>query len=82
MKKMPCLFVRNFGPKVNGNADRHEQHVLIKHGTPVLEMGRSFDELRDYLSGAPIEGIVFAHPDGRMAKIRRDDFGFPWPPVR
>jgi len=26
-----------------------------------------------------IEGIVWHHPDGRMAKIKRRDFGLPWP---
>ncbi len=26
-----------------------------------------------------IEGIVWHHPDGRMAKIKRKDFGLPWP---
>jgi hypothetical protein len=33
------------------------------------------------INGNPIEGLVFHHPDGRMAKIRRDDFGFAWPPA-
>lgn len=27
----------------------------------------------------PIEGIVWHHPDGRMAKIKRRDFGLDWP---
>ena len=26
-----------------------------------------------------IEGIVWHHPDGRMAKIKRRDFGLSWP---
>ena len=26
-----------------------------------------------------IEGIVWYHPDGRMSKIKRRDFGLPWP---
>ena len=29
-----------------------------------------------------IEGIVWHHPDGRYAKLKRKDFGLPWPPAR
>lgn len=28
------------------------------------------------------EGIVFHHADGRMAKVKRKDFGLPWPPAK
>lgn len=27
---------------------------------------------------APMKGVVFRHPDGRMAKVKRTDFGFAW----
>lgn len=36
---------------------------------------RDFDGLRAWLDGKDIEGIVFHHPDGRMAKIKLRDFG-------
>jgi hypothetical protein len=39
---------------------------------------RDFDGLREYLASFNGEGIVFHHPDGRMVKIRRTDFDFPW----
>lgn len=29
----------------------------------------------------PFEGIVFHHPDGRRAKVKRSDFGLPWAPA-
>ena len=29
--------------------------------------------------GHVVEGIVWHHPDGRMVKIKRKDFGFKWP---
>jgi len=32
-----------------------------------------------FLSSFMGEGIVFHHPDGRMCKIRRDDYGLKWP---
>lgn len=32
------------------------------------------------LQSKPIEGIVWLGPEGKMAKIKRRDFGLPWPP--
>jgi hypothetical protein len=68
------------GPKLQGNPERCDLHVLLRHGAErVDDIPRNFYGLRGYLSVRLIEGLVFAHDDGRMAKIRRDDFGFPWP---
>jgi len=66
----------------------HEQpdpdmHILIQHGCYVYCTGeefidacpRSFDGLRRWFRGRDIEGIVWHHPDGRMAKIKKHDFG-------
>lgn len=68
------------GPKVQGNPERLILHALIRHGanpvhpqTPLPP--RSFEGLREWLTGRDIEGIVFHHPDGRMAKIKLRDFG-------
>lgn len=66
------------GPKVEKNPEGSEIHILIAHGTIVLDTPappRTFDGLRQYLSETPIEGIVFWHPDGRRAKIKARDFG-------
>lgn len=69
------------GPKINGNPDRYEHHVLMPHGWARLSdrilLGaapRTFDGLRDWLTSRPYEGIVWHHPDGRMAKLKRRDF--------
>lgn len=68
------------GPKIGGNAERLTEHVLIRHGSGVLPpFTRNFNDLRVFLQDMVIEGIVFAHPDGRSCKIRRDDFGLTWP---
>ena len=67
------------GPKINGNKDNVASHILIKHGAYHLhEFDPSFDGIRTFLTGVPIEGIVFHHPDGRMCKIKRSDFGLKW----
>jgi len=73
------------GPKVNGNPHHLDKHELWKHGEVIAieEVPRDFEGLAKYLAEAePMEGIVFHHPDGRMAKIKRRDFGLPWPVKR
>ena len=74
------------GPKVQGGVEGYAQHTLIRV-VPIdvyrlLIAGpvpRTFDNIRAYLERTVMEGIVFHHPDGRMAKIKRRDFGLPWP---
>jgi hypothetical protein len=64
------------GPKVQKNPERYASHVLIRHGSEVLDdCPRTFDALREYLGTSDIEGIVWHHPDGRMVKIKGKDFG-------
>jgi len=60
------------------------QHLLLKHGygDPIQFLERSFEGIGDRLEKNPMEGIVFHHEDGRMAKIKRSDFGFAWPVPR
>jgi hypothetical protein len=65
------------GPKVQGNAENKKEHILINHSlADVFEnCPRTFDGLKLFLEPLDIEGIVFHHPDGRMAKIKKRDFG-------
>lgn len=70
------------GPAINSNHERRERHELVRHGSVVFgDAPRSHSGLREYLSRLDVEGIVFHHPGGRMAKIRRSDFLLPWPAV-
>jgi hypothetical protein len=64
------------GPKINGNPERLEDHNLWAHAAAtVLEpVPRDYDGLAKLLATFDGEGIVFHHPDGRMAKIKRRDF--------
>jgi hypothetical protein len=64
------------GPKVNGNPEGFVTHQLVGHGKLVIQItDRSFSGIKKFLEKADIEGIVFHHPDGRMCKIRKSDFG-------
>lgn len=80
------------GPKINGNPEGMPRHILMRHsdardavwfrGEASSRGGgytRSLEGIRSMLEQWRAEGIVFHHPDGRMCKIRRDDFGFLWP---
>lgn len=64
------------GPKINRNPEQRTTHVLLRHeDAEVIDTtARDYDSLRLVLSGFPGEGIVWHHPDGRMAKLKRKDF--------
>lgn len=64
------------GPKIQGNQEGRPSHTLIRHGCEVLnDAPRTFEEIKAYLGDKNIEGIVWHHPDGRMVKIKKRDFG-------
>jgi len=52
--------------------------ILIKHGETILEVERTFDGIKTFLSENVIEGIVFHRKNGDMCKIKRSDFGLDW----
>lgn len=69
------------GPKINGNPERLDKHQLWKHGSETINIPRTYSGIKEYLENdpQPCEGVVFYHPDGRMAKVKRKDFGLIWP---
>jgi len=64
------------GPKVQGNPEKYEKHTLVRHADAEQypDFPRDFEGIRDRLASMEIEGIVWHHPDGRMAKIKKRDF--------
>jgi len=80
----PC---EALGPKIQGNSLGLIDHCCVPFNiwVPIYaDVGRSYSALRDmlqsldsiYSPGNPAEGIVFHHPDGRRAKIKRKDFSY------
>ena len=73
------------GRKVQGNPYGHTGHTVIPVVPPATVLhihelpDREFGTLRAFLELNRMEGIVFHHPDGRMAKIKRRDYGLAWP---
>ncbi|MFI5836227.1 hypothetical protein ACIA5A_21385 [Micromonospora sp. NPDC051300] len=63
------------GPKVNGNPEGVRGHELVAHADAErLDVPRDHDGLREWLLGHPAyEGLVWHHPDGRRAKLKRRD---------
>ena len=52
---------------------------LIKHGKEIVEVERTFEGIKKYLSEHEIEGLVFWKDGIPQCKIKRSDFGFEWP---
>lgn len=65
------------GPKVQGNPEKYPKHTLIKHSEAqeYYSIPRTFLGIAEFLKTKDIEGLVFHHPDGRMGKIKKRDFG-------
>jgi len=65
------------GPKVQGNPEGLAKHILQPHhyAERYHDCPRTFNEIKEWLRGRDIEGVVFHHPDGRMVKIKAKDFG-------
>lgn len=76
------------GPKINGNPEGQESHVLVRHGALTLPdaamhpypVPTDFTALKEWFErefehGRSIEGIVWHHPDGRMVKLKAKDYG-------
>jgi len=86
----PC---EALGPKIQGGTEgRHPCLYPFSFEPSYLTWGGhaftrplvlpNYDTILDFFTsggGQHIEGIVWHHPDGRMAKIKRRDFGLPWP---
>lgn len=73
----PC---EALGPKIQGGVEMNKPTLYPFKMAPELltENPRTFDELKAFFEKNIIEGIVWHHEDGRMAKIKRRDFGLEW----
>lgn len=52
--------------------------TLIPHGKEIIEVERTYEGIKKYLSVEKIEGIVFWRDGEPRCKIKRSDFGFKW----
>lgn len=64
------------GPHFQGNPEGFIVDSLMWHGGERYgDAPRDFEGLREFLRPLDIEGLVFHHPDGRMCKVKKKDFG-------
>lgn len=64
------------GTRHGANPEGLVEHVLIRHAVDVIDDApRTYAELKEWFRDRRMEGIVWHHPDGRMVKIKRSDFG-------
>lgn len=66
------------GKHFQGNPYKCEGDMLIKHGMEIVEVERTFEGIKKFLSENYIEGVVFWKDDIPQCKIKRSDFGFEW----
>lgn len=59
------------GPKVQGNAEHQEFHLLIRHGGglagEIADGPRDFDDIAAWLAAHDVEGIVWHHSEFRWS---------------
>lgn len=67
------------GKHFNGNPYNLPKDFLTQHGVERIVVGRSFEEIKEYLRTHEIEGIVFWKDGEPKCKIKRTDFGYSWP---
>ena len=68
----------HIGTRHGANPESLAQEELRQHGDTVLhDCPRDYEGLRNYLWERTMEGVVWHHPDGRMVKIKRNDFPKP-----
>lgn len=67
------------GLHFNGNPYNMTNDILVKHGNQSVVVKRDFDSIKKYLEENEIEGIVFWLDGEPVCKIKRSDFGLPWP---
>ncbi len=66
------------GPHFQANPYKLESDILVRHGSEVIEVERSYEGLKQYLTEHNIEGIVFWKDGEPKCKIKRRDFGLVW----
>lgn len=76
--KTPNGTYEAIGKHFQGNPYKLYIDTLKPHGKKIIEVERTFDGIKKYLSENYIEGIVFWKDGQPQCKIKRSDFGFDW----
>ena len=66
------------GPHFQGNPHGFTTEWLEPHGEREIEVERTFEAIKQYLTDNYMEGIVFWLDGEPVCKIKRSDFGLEW----
>lgn len=66
------------GEHFQGNPHNLVTDMLMPHGTVLVDVERTFEGIKQYLTDNHIEGIVFWLDGEPRCKIKRSDFGLEW----
>lgn len=68
------------GPHFQSNPEKLHSDFFIKHGycgaEKLPDPARNYEAFKEYFKDKDLEGIVYHHPDGRMAKVKKSDFNY------
>ena len=67
------------GKHFQGNPYEWDHDRLRRHGQEIVDIPRTFDDVRRWLENNDQEGLVFWLNGEPVCKIKRTDFGFKWP---
>ena len=67
------------GPHFQGNPHLVDLDLLLIHGVYDVEVDRDYQSIKKYLETSNCEGLVFWLNGEPVCKIKKTDFGFPWP---
>lgn len=67
------------GKHFQGNPYNYGNDYLIKHGEKEVEVVRTFEGVKEFLTNNILEGIVFWYNNEPVCKVKRTDFGLEWP---
>ena len=66
------------GKHFQGNPYNMECDVIVPHGRQIVEVERTFEGVKDWLTANNEEGLVFWFDNKPICKIKRSDFGLEW----
>ena len=67
------------GQHFNGNPYSLRYDIMEPHGVKKVDLERTFEAVKNYLENNYVEGLVFWLNGEPVCKIKRSDFGLPWP---
>lgn len=76
---LPDATYEAVGKHFNNNPYNWDDDCLVIHGEDAVKVERTYDGVKKWLENNDEEGLVFWLNGEPVCKIKRSDFGLPWP---